>query len=70
MLTNIQATCDSSFFKQPAAKIDLFLSSARGDTESAHMSKKIPFLVKYKKKLTQDELPSEVTDQNHPRFHI
>ena len=31
------------FFKQTAAKIDLFLSSARGNTESTHMSKKIPF---------------------------
>ena len=40
---NMQATCDSSFFKQPAAKIDLFLSSARANTESFHMSKKIPF---------------------------
>ena len=39
----MQATCDSSFFKQPAAKIDLFLSSARGDAESTHMSKKIHF---------------------------
>ena len=40
---NMQATCDSSFLKQPAAKIDLFLSSARGNTESTRMSKKIPF---------------------------
>ena len=49
---NMQATCDSSFFKPSAAKIDLFLSSARGDTESFHMSKKIPFESNIKK-LTQ-----------------
>ena len=51
---NMQATCDSSFFKQPATKIDLFLSSARGNTESTHMSKKIPFESNIKKKLTQE----------------